>query len=190
MYKAARQGKELFVFVDETRPRCQGSRITAFELLQEGIDHAVIADNASGHLMARGEIDMVIVGADRVAANGDIANKIGTYSSAVVAHRHGIPFYVAAPNATIDPDCASGVDIPIEERGADEVSGMFGLDTEANRRTTIRIAPQGSPVRNPAFDVTPAELITGIITEHGVFRPQRIKESIAAAATKAGGAGT
>ncbi len=174
MYKAHHRGRRFFVFVDETRPRSQGSRLTAFELGEEGIDHAVITDNATGFFMARGEIDMVIVGADRIAANGDIANKIGTYSNAVLAHENGIPFYVAAPTATIDPQCASGDAIPIEERSGEEVSSMFGWDEEADRATSVRIAPKSSPVRNPAFDVTPARYVTGIITEKGIFKPGQI----------------
>lgn len=177
MYKAKRQGKEFFVFVDETRPRCQGSRITAFELGQEGIDHAVIVDSATGFYMWRGEIDMVIVGTDRVAANGDIANKIGTYSSAVTARANGVPFYVAAPLATVDMSCPNGRDIPIEERSDEEVSCMFGRDVLRGERATVRIAPESSPVKNPAFDVTPAELIAGIITERGIFEPARIGDA-------------
>jgi methylthioribose-1-phosphate isomerase len=176
MYKAHRQGRSFFVFVDETRPRCQGSRLTAFELGEEGIPHAVIADNATGHFMARGEIDMVIVGSDRIARNGDIANKIGTYSSAVVARENGIPFYVAAPVATIDPDCPSGDAIPIEERSGDEVACMFGWDNKHDREATIQIAPKSSPVRNPAFDVTPARFVTGIITEKGIFAPENLAQ--------------
>jgi S-methyl-5-thioribose-1-phosphate isomerase len=178
LYKAHRKGVRFSVLVDETRPRCQGSRLTAFELGEEGIAHAVIADNAAGWLMARGEIDLVIVGADRIAANGDVANKIGTYSSAVVAAENGIPFYVAAPNATIDPGCASGDEIPIEERAAAEVSCVPGLDVESGRPATVRIAPESSPVRNPAFDVTPARFVTAIITERGIFAPAEILRSI------------
>ncbi len=180
MYKAKRAGIRFSVLVDETRPRCQGSRITAFELGQEGIDHAVIADSASGLFMWRKEIGAVIVGTDRVAANGDIANKIGTYSSAVVARANGIPFYVAAPLATIDLECPTGRDIPIEERSPDEVACMFGNDVADGTRHTVRIAPAESPVRNPAFDVTPAELITAIITERGIIEPSRIREAVAA----------
>ena len=178
MYMAAREGKKISVFVDETRPRCQGSRITAFELGEEGIPHAVIVDSAAGYYMWRGEIDMVIVGADRVAINGDIANKIGTYSSAVAAKENGIPFYVAAPLATIDPGCERGEDIPIEERNDREVSHMFGWDEERDAAATVRIAPVNSSVRNPAFDVTPAKLISGIITERGVFPAERIRDAL------------
>jgi len=167
IYVAHRQGKKVFVFVDETRPRSQGSRLTAWELGQEGVPHAVIADNSTGHFMQRGEIDMVIVGSDRIAANGDVANKIGTYSSAVCAAANGIPFYVAAPTTTIDADCPSGADIPIEERSGDEVAYAWGWSDEG-KFTRVRTAPQGSTARNPAFDVTPASLIKGIITEKGV----------------------
>ena len=178
MYVAKRQGRDFFVWVDETRPRCQGSRLTAYELGHEGIRHAVIADNAAGALMARGEIDLVIVGTDRVARNGDVANKIGTYSSAVVARENGIPFYVAAPTSTIDPGSATGEDIPIEERDPDEVACMFGWDPVAGREATVRIAPEDSPARNIAFDVTPARFITGIITEKGIFEAGRIGEAL------------
>lgn len=158
-------GKEPFVFVDETRPRCQGSRLTAWELLQEEIDHSIIVDNAAGHFMQKGEIDIVIVGADRIAKNGDVANKIGTYEKAVLAKENGIPFYVAAPESTFDRGCATGKDIAIEERGEDEVLSMFGENS-----ATIRISPLNSKARNPAFDVTPAKYITGIITENGIVR--------------------
>ena len=157
-------GKNIFVYVDETRPRLQGARLTAWELYQEGIEHAIIADNAAGHFMYRGEVDLVITGADRVARNGDIANKIGTYEKAVVAKENGIPFYVAAPFSTIDFNCKSGADIPIEERAAEEVSSVNG----------VAVASPGSPVRNPAFDVTPAKYITGIITEKGIFKPEEL----------------
>jgi methylthioribose-1-phosphate isomerase len=151
-------GKKVSVFANETRPFLQGARLTAWELAQDHIPVTLIADNAAGFLMSRGEIDVVVVGADRVAANGDVANKIGTYSVAVLAQRHRIPFYVAAPLSTIDPGIASGADIPIEERDADEIRGYGEL----------RWAPQDIAVRNPVFDVTPAELVTGLITEKGV----------------------
>ncbi len=167
IYTAHRAGKKPFVWVDETKPRGQGARITAWELLQEGVPHAVICDNATGHYMKAGEIDMVIVGSDRIAANGDVANKIGTYSSAVVAKANGIPFYVAAPTTTIDPDCPHGDQIPIEERDQDEVRCTWGW-TDEGTFTKVRTTPEGSPARNPAFDVTPAEYVTGIITEKGV----------------------
>ena len=153
-------GKDISVFADETRPYLQGSRLTAWELDKDGVDAAVIADNAAGHLMARGEIDVAIVGTDRTVANGDVANKIGTYQVAVMCHRHGIPFYVAAPTSTIDLAIASGDAIPIEERSGDEIRGLFGHPITAD----------DVQVRNPAFDVTPAELVTAIITENGVAR--------------------
>ncbi len=173
MYKAKRQGKDIFVFADETRPRCQGARLTAWEMVQEEIPHAIIADNAAGYFMASSQVDMVIVGTDRVARNGDVANKIGTYEKAVLAQRHGIPFYVAAPSSTIDFDCPTGADIPIEERHEDEVLKMFGKG-EDGEITSIRIAPEGSTARNPAFDVTPASLVTGLITEKGMIRPENL----------------
>ncbi len=169
-------GKKIHVFVDETRPRCQGARLTAWELAMEGIPHHLIADNAAGYYMQKGEIDIVIVGADRVAANGDIANKIGTYEKAVLAKENGIPFYVAAPSSTIDFKCKSGDDIPIEERGQDEVLYMFGF-SDSGHFEKVRIAPKETPARNPAFDVTPAKYITGIITEHGVVKPKQIKSA-------------
>jgi len=164
--KAHRKGKNIFVWVDETRPRLQGARLTAWEMVQEGIQHAVIADNAAGYFMRRGEIDMVIVGADRITRNGDVANKIGTYEKAVVAKENDIPFYVAAPISTFDFSLKSGDEIPIEERREEEV--LFCRE--------CRIAPKESRARNPAFDVTPAKYITGIITENGVFRPDEVWE--------------
>ncbi len=171
---AHQNGKKIFVWVDETRPRCQGARLTAWEMVQEGIDHALIADNAAGHYMQRGEVDLCIVGTDRVALNGDIANKIGTYEKAVVARENGIPFYIAAPFSTIDFSCPTGMDIPIEERGKEEITDMWGWD--GKKVSSVRIAPKAVKVRNPAFDVTPAKLITGIITEKGIFKPQEIKK--------------
>jgi len=162
--KAHRKGKKIFVWVDETRPRLQGARLTAWEMVQEGIEHAIIADNAAGFFMQRGEVDMVIVGADRIASNGDVANKIGTYEKAIVAHENDIPFYVAAPISTFDFSLKSGDEIPIEERREEEV--LFCRE--------CRIAPQGSHARNPAFDVTPARYIKGIITEMGVYKPTEI----------------
>ncbi len=158
---AKSQGRNFFVYVSETRPRLQGSRLTAWELVQEGIEHAVIPDSAAGHFMSKGEIDLVLVGADRVAANGDTANKIGTYPKAVVAKEHRIPFYVAAPSSTIDLSLPSGASIPIEERSPQEVLHFDGH----------LVAPKESPARNPAFDVTPAKFITGIVTERGIFKP-------------------
>ena len=168
VYAASRAGKSLQLFVDETRPRGQGSRLTAWELGGEGIDHAVIADNAFGYLASRGEIQAVITGSDRVARNGDVANKIGTFGHAVIARHLGIPVYVALPAATIDPDCPSGADIPIEERSGDEVHFTWGVDDDGAFRR-VRTSPVSSAARNPAFDVTPGALVDGLITEHGVF---------------------
>ena len=166
---AHRMGKRIFVYVDETRPRCQGARLTAWELEMEGIPYAVIADNAAGYYMRRGEVDLVIVGADRIAANGDVANKIGTYERAVVARENDIPFYVAAPAMTFDLKCPTGDDIEIEERSPEEVITAWGVDEEGNP-TRVYIAKRGTPAKNPAFDVTPAKLIAGIITERGVIQ--------------------
>jgi methylthioribose-1-phosphate isomerase len=158
--------KKVSVIACETRPYLQGARLTAWECVQEGIPCTLITDSMAGHLMSRGEVDVVVVGADRIAANGDVANKIGTYALAVLARRHGIPFYVAAPLSTFDPGIPDGSRIPIEERPASEVTGYRDR----------RWAPEGIRVRNPAFDVTPAELITGVITERGVvLAPDRAK---------------
>ena len=168
IYAAHRAGRRVHVWVDETRPRLQGARLTAWELDQEGVSHQVVADNATGHLMRTGQVDLVIVGSDRIAANGDVANKIGTYTSALAARANGIPFYVAAPTTTIDPDCPSGDDIPIECRDEDEVRTVWGWSDEG-RFIRVRVTPEGSAAHNPAFDVTPAELVTGIITEKGVI---------------------
>jgi len=151
--------RDVHVWVDETRPYLQGARLTAWELAQAGVPHTLIADMAAGHLMARGEVDVVIVGADRIAANGDTANKVGTYTLAVLAARHDIPFFVAAPISTVDLDTPDGSSIPLEERTANEVLLVRG----------VRIAPPDTEVRNPAFDVTPADLITGIVTDEGVI---------------------
>jgi S-methyl-5-thioribose-1-phosphate isomerase len=167
VYKAARAGLAPFVWVGETRPRLQGARLTAWELGQEGVAHAVIADNAASHFVQRGEVDVVITGADRVAANGDAANKIGTYARALAARAHGVPFYVAAPLSTIDRATARGDDIPIEERSPDEVLYVEGVDDAGGLRR-VRVAPAGTPARNPGFDVTPHALITGLLTEVGV----------------------
>ncbi len=155
------QGKVALLWVDETRPVMQGSRLTAWECVREGIPHRLIADVVAASLMGRGQVDLVVTGADRIAANGDTANKIGTYALAVLAKHHGLPFYVAAPFSTIDPTLPAGGQIPIEERDAQEVRHVGGHAT----------APESSPVFNPAFDVTPAPLISAIITERGVFRP-------------------
>jgi methylthioribose-1-phosphate isomerase len=164
----AAKSKNISVIANETRPYLQGARLTAWELVQEGIPCTLITDSMAGHLMSQGEVDVVVVGADRIAANGDVANKIGTYPLAVLAERHAIPFYVAAPISTFDLNIPDGSHIPIEERPAAEVTGY--RDT--------RWAPQGVAVRNPAFDVTPAELITGIICEKGIAYPP-YRESIA-----------
>ncbi len=155
---AVEAGKKISVIADETRPFLQGARLTAWEMVQEGIPVTLITDNMAGHLMAHGEVDAVVVGTDRVAANGDVANKIGTYMVAVLAKRHNIPFYVACPLSTIDLNIASGKDIPIEERSVEEVKGF----------RDNHWAAEGVQIRNPAFDVTPAELVTGLITEKGV----------------------
>jgi len=173
IYKAHRDGKRVFVWVDETRPRLQGARLTAWELAGEGVDFRIIPDNAAGFFMRKGEVDLVIVGADRIAANGDAANKIGTYEKAALARASGIPFYVAAPTSTIDFDCPSGDLIPIEERGEQEVLTAAGPD-ESGVMRTVRIASPGARARNPAFDVTPASLVTGIITEKGIIRPEAL----------------
>ena len=154
-------GKTVSVIANETRPYLQGARLTAWEMVQENIPVTLIADNMAGHLMSCNEVDLVIVGADRIAANGDTANKIGTYTLAVLAKRHGLPFYVAAPISTFDPKIPDGSHTPIEERPSGEITGYRGQ----------RWAPQGVSVRNPAFDVTPADLITAIITERGVLSP-------------------
>ncbi|MCB5253804.1 MAG: S-methyl-5-thioribose-1-phosphate isomerase [Candidatus Cloacimonadaceae bacterium] len=165
---AHKQGKNIFVYVAETRPRLQGARLTAFELEQEGIPHAIITDSAGGFYFWKKEIDLVITGADRICLNGDIANKIGTYEKAVLAHAHKRPFYVAAPDSTFDLSCAKGEDIPIEIRSETEIKRINGKD----------IANPGSPALNPAFDITPAKYITGIITPKGVFSPQKAAQRI------------
>ena len=167
---AVEAGKHVTVFADETRPFLQGARLTAWELVRDGIQTTVIADNMAGSLMRQGKVDLVVVGADRIAANGDTANKIGTYSVAVLAREHGIPFYVAAPLSTIDLGTPDGTHIPIEERNAREVTHAGGS----------QLVPDGALVWNPAFDVTPHPLIAGIITERGIFRPPFI-ESLAGA---------
>jgi methylthioribose-1-phosphate isomerase len=171
---AIEAGKRIAVFADETRPFLQGARLTAWELAADGIPVTLITDNMSGHFMSRGEVHAVIVGADRVAANGDVANKIGTYMVAVLAHRHGIPFYVAAPLSTIDLETPNGQAIPIEERASAEVTAVSGM----------RIAPEGVSARHPAFDVTPAELVTALITERGVVHAPNREKVAALVASK------
>jgi methylthioribose-1-phosphate isomerase len=161
------EGISLHVWVDETRPRNQGASLTAFELGSHGVPHAVIADNAGGHLMQAGRVDLAIVGTDRVTRNGDVANKIGTYLKALAAKDNGVPFYVALPSTTIDWTLASGDLIPIEERSASEVTHMSGRLPDGNI-ATVEITPAGSAAANPGFDVTPARLVTGFITERGV----------------------
>lgn len=158
---AIEQGKRVHVYSDETRPRLQGLKLTCFELIEDNIPVTAISDNMAGSLMRKGRIDCVIVGADRIASNGDVANKIGTYPVAVLAHHHGIPFYVAAPTSTIDPSLRNGDDIPIEERSHEELTHIDGH----------RVAPLGVEVINPSFDVTPASLVTAIVTEKGIARP-------------------
>ncbi|HVY62763.1 MAG TPA: S-methyl-5-thioribose-1-phosphate isomerase, partial [Planctomycetota bacterium] len=159
IYVAHAAGRRVRVYADETRPLLQGSRLTAWELSRAGVDVTLICDGMSGSLMRRGKVDLAIVGADRIARNGDVANKIGTYNVAVLAKQHGIPFYVAAPSSTFDLSIATGAEIPIEERGPEEVRGLHGRPT----------APGGVKVWNPAFDVTPAELISAIVTEKGII---------------------
>ena len=173
IYLAHDRGVAVHVFADETRPRIQGASLTAWELGKHGVPHTVIADNTGGHLMQHGLVDLVIVGTDRVTANGDVCNKIGTYLKALAARDNNVPFYVALPSPTIDFTVADGVaEIPIEERGADEVATMTGR-TADGRIETVRIVPDGSAVANYGFDVTPARLVTGLITERGVLKPYR-----------------
>lgn len=174
VYAAHNAGKNPFVYVDETRPRGQGARLTAYELYNNEVNHRVIADNAAAFYMSKGEIDMVITGADRITAKGDVANKIGTLEKAIVAREFGVPFYVAAPFSTIDFDTQDGKDIPIEERSDDELLYHEGLD-EHNNLCTIRMASPGSNGLNPAFDVTPAKYINAFITEKGIIKPNELK---------------
>jgi methylthioribose-1-phosphate isomerase len=173
IYLAHDHGLKVHVWVDETRPRNQGASLTAWELSHHGVAHTVIADNTGGHLMQHGMVDLVITGTDRVTANGDVCNKIGTYLKALAAHDNGVPFYVALPSPTIDFSIDNGVlQIPIEQRSADEVATMTGR-TREGRIETVRIVPDGSAVANYAFDVTPARLVSGFITERGVLRADR-----------------
>jgi methylthioribose-1-phosphate isomerase len=179
IYLAHDSGIPIHVFADETRPRNQGASLTAWELGKHGVPHTVIADNTGGHLMQHGMVDLVIVGTDRVTANGDVCNKIGTYLKALAARDNNVPFYVSLPSPTIDFNVADGVaEIPIEQRSADEVTTMTGK-TSDGRIESVRIVPDGSPVANYGFDVTPARLITGLITERGVLKASR--EALAAA---------
>ncbi|MEI6764684.1 MAG: S-methyl-5-thioribose-1-phosphate isomerase [Bacteroidota bacterium] len=170
VYIAAAEGKNIFVYADETRPRSQGARLTAWELKNENIPHQIIPDNAGAWLMSQGKIDMMIVGADRIAANGDTANKIGTLEKAIAAKEYGIPFYVAAPTSTFDMNCNNGKNIPIEERTENEVLYQTGPDRNGNMQEILVCSP-GSGACNPAFDVTPAKFITKIITEKGIIEP-------------------
>jgi methylthioribose-1-phosphate isomerase len=173
IYKAKAQGIHIHVWVDETRPRNQGAYLTAWEMAGASVPHTLIVDNAGGHLMQHGDVDMVIVGTDRVTAQGDVCNKIGTYLKALAAHDNDVPFYVALPSPTIDWTVSDGVkEIPIEERSGSEVSDVWGRDQEG-RVTKVRISPDQTPSGNPAFDVTPARLITGLITERGVAKASR-----------------
>jgi methylthioribose-1-phosphate isomerase len=171
IYTASEAGIPVHVYVDETRPRNQGAQLTAWELNNHGVPHTLIVDNAGGHLMQHGEVDMVIVGTDRTTADGDVCNKIGTYLKALAAKDNDVPFYVALPSPTIDWTVRDGVkEIPIEERSSGEVSFVQGRG-EDGKITKVRISPEGSPAANPAFDVTPARLITGLITERGIAHP-------------------
>ena len=168
IYVAHGNGIPLHVWVDETRPRNQGAALTAWELASHGVPHSIIVDNAGGHLMQHGQVDIVITGTDRTARNGDVCNKIGTYLKALAAHDNAVPFYVALPHSTIDWTVSDGVrDIPIEERDPHEVTHLRGRDDDGTPRT-VQISSPGSPARNPAFDVTPARLVTGLITERGI----------------------
>jgi len=172
VYMAHDAGIAVHVWVDETRPRNQGAALTAFELAAHGVPHTVIADNLGGHLMQRGQVDLVIVGSDRTTASGDVCNKVGTYLKALAAHDNGVPFYAALPVSTIDWSLDRGGDIPIEERSARELTHVTGQNS-AGALETVRVVPQGSPALNLAFDVTPARLVTALITERGVCRATR-----------------
>lgn len=174
IYAAHEAGIAVHVWVDETRPRNQGASLTAWELGKHGVPHTVISDNAGGHLMQHGEVDMVIVGADRVTATGDVCNKIGTYLKALAAHDNRIPFYAAVPSPTIDWTLNDGLGIPIEERSADEVAYIQG-QLPNGELANVRVVPEGSTCANPAFDVTPARLVTAIVTERGVCEPHALR---------------
>jgi methylthioribose-1-phosphate isomerase len=171
IYEARRRNVPIHVWVDETRPRNQGARLTAWELGQAGVPHTVIVDNAGGHLMQHGQVDLVIVGSDRTTRTGDVANKIGTYLKALAARDNSIPFYVALPSSTIDRKLRDGIaEIPIEERNPEEVSFVAGELRDSGEIGEVRIPPAESPARNFAFDVTPSRLVTGLITERGIFQ--------------------
>ncbi len=176
IYAAHRDGKKVFVYVGETRPRNQGAKLTAWELENEGVPHTIMVDSAGAYLMSKKKVDMMIVGADRIAGNGDVVNKIGTLEKAIVAKEYGVPFYVAAPTSTIDLNCASGYDVLIEERDTDEVLYQKGFDNWHQKKVLVA-APKSTAI-NPGFDVTPSKYITGIITEKGIVKPNRdfIKE--------------
>src|SRR2546427_299441 len=183
LYAAQEEGRKFHVFCDETRPRSQGATLTAWELAQQGIAHEIIADNAAGHLIQRGEIDLVIVGSDRtLGRTGEVTNKVGTYTKAVLAERHNIPFYVAIPLSTIDWELSSGREVPIEDRDESEALGAWGVvqmrnaqrGTRNGQRVYVRVANPNSGARNPGFDVTPPELISGIITPVGIFKPNEL----------------
>ena len=176
---AVEQGKKIAVLADETRPFLQGARLTAWELVRDGIDTTVITDGMAGSMMRLGHIDLVVVGADRIAANGDVANKVGTYPMAVLAYAHGVPFYVAAPTTTIDLSLDTGARVPIEERAEGEVTHVAGR----------RLVPAGVPVLHPAFDVTPHRLVKAIVTERGVARPPFTESLPALCRVHSGGAG-
>jgi len=168
IYHLAQAGEKPFVWVDETRPRLQGARLTAWELSQEGIDCRIQADGAAAWMMAQGKVDVIVVGADRIAVNGDVANKIGTYALSLAAREHGVPMYVVAPDSSFDRKCPSGMDIPIEQRNDDEVLCMDGQDRRG-RIQQVNIAASGVPANNPAFDITPNAYLTGIVNEHGLW---------------------
>jgi len=178
VYAAHDAGIDVHVWVDETRPRNQGAALTAWELSRHGVPHTVIADNTGGHLMQRGQVDLCIVGTDRTAANGDVCNKIGTYLKALAARDNRVPFYVALPSSTLDAALADGGQVPIEERDAGEVTHVTGVDPGGEVRS-VRVTPAQSAAANYAFDVTPARLVTGLITERGVVEAKR--ESLRAA---------
>jgi methylthioribose-1-phosphate isomerase len=183
IYRAAQEGIPVHVWVSETRPRNQGASLSAWELRQAGVDHTLVADNACGHLLASGEVDCVLVGSDRTAANGDVCNKVGTYLKALASAAHAVPFYVALPMSTVDWQCATGRAIPIEHRPQTEVVQAWGRD-ELGDVKWFELAPEGCKASNPAFDVTPAALVTGLVTEFGVFTA----DSGGMAALKAAGA--